>query len=230
MPHFVAKQWRQIYDDNKELNQDGDRDIGPALGTIRIVNSGNANEESKVILSLNNEATSDLPRDYQMKRSAPGPEMIAFSESKSAWACEGIIDQRFEANAQGRQLDEAYRKLSRERNQQASVKTRTIQRLTGTQLTNIRVPKGADAVVMKRKADDKRVAMPKDNLMPYLFKLFEKKEHWRFSNLQEETKQPVQHLKSVLSEIAQQNKFGPYRDLWSLKKEFRVSTEDNEQK
>ena len=88
--------------------------------------------------------------------------------------------------------------------------------MTDHKILNIRKPVGAEFVGQKRKAETKRTAMEKDELQALLFKKFEKQTHWSFPQLQRETDQPTPHLKSVLGEIAVQNKRGPYRDLWSF--------------
>jgi TFIIF, beta subunit HTH domain/TFIIF, beta subunit N-terminus len=239
VPHFVAKEWRAACD--KAMNVDGE-DVGPVLGSIRITppapGDGLGNQP-QFALKLDNETTAELPQEYKMKVvSRAGPAMLAFSSNAGRVASEGVVQHRLEveptggggglggggagtSGAGGLSSDPAYRKLSRERSQAASAKTRTIQMMTDHKITNIRKPVGADLVGTKRKAETKRTAMDKEELQAVLFRLFEKQTHWAFAQLQRDTEQPTPHLKLILGEIAVQNKRGPYRDLWELKKEYR---------
>lgn len=239
VPHFVAKQWREVCD--KSVNE-GEEDVGPVLGTMRMTR--NAQDSSgtsrpSFSLALENEATRELPQEYSMSILTGARDQIgvlAFSKSGGRLNSEGVIQHRFETQplrlgtgsgkggAEGAEtIDPAYRKMSRERHQAASVKTRTVQ-YSDLQFTNLRKPVGAvEAVGTKRKSDSsKRVAMDAQELQALLFKLFERQAHWKFSQLQQQTEQPTAHLKSVLSEIAVQLKSGPYKDLWELRREFKA--------
>ena len=228
MPHFVAKQWRGVCD--KAMNQDA-YDVGPVLGSIRITpNAGDTAGQPQFTLKLNNETTAELPQEYSMQvASRTAPAMLAFSEISGRIASEGVVQHRLDVEARGPggktgvslAIDPAYRKLSRERQKAASTKTRTVQMMTDPKITNIRQPVGA-AGILKRKAETKRTAIDKVELQAILFRKFERQTHWSFAQLQRETDQPTPHLKSVLTEIAVQNKRGPYRDLWELKKEFKT--------
>lgn len=224
------------------MNEESD-DVGPVLGSLRM--TSNASDTSgggpqhAFSLTLTNEATSDLPQEYNLQlltgaRDQPG--MLAFSNNGGRLASEGTVQHRFETELASRpgpsgkapSVDLAYRKLSRERHQAASTKTRTIQ-YTDVQITNLRRPVGAEAERAKRKAEtEKRVALEADQLHPLLFKLFERQAHWKFGQLQQQTEQPTAHLKIVLSEIAVQAKSGPYKDLWELKREFRTGKSNGE--
>lgn len=228
MPHFVAKHWRAVCD--KSMNQDGE-EVGPVLGSIRITppNAGDTAGQPQFTLKLNNESTADLPQEYSMQvASRTGPATLAFSESAGRFTSEGVVQHRLDVDSRGGGKpggslanDPAYRKLSKERQQAASTKTRTIQMMTDPKITNIRRPVGAE-VGQKRKAETKRTAMDKAELQALLFRKFERQTHWSFPQLQRETEQPTPHLKAVLTEIAVQNKRGPYRDMWELKKEFKT--------
>lgn len=235
VPQFVAKEWRAACE--KAMNVDGE-DVGPVLGSIKITPAipGKSTNQPQFALKLDNETTSELPQEYKMKVvSRAGPAMLAFSGNAGRIASEGVVQHRLEveptglggggagasASGGGLSSNPAYRKISRERSQAASAKTRTIQMMTDHKITNIRKPVGADLVGTKRKAETKRTAVDKEELQALLFRKFEKQTHWAFAQLQRETDQPTPHLKSILGEIAVQNKRGPYRDLWELKKEFK---------
>ena len=235
MPHFVAKEWHAACD--KAMNVDGE-DVGPVLGSIKIKPPGPGEGSTQFELKLDNEATAELPQEYKMKAvTRTGPAMLAFSENSGRIASEGVVQHRLEVEPTasrgaagtsgvgirtgGLSADPAYRKLSRERSEEASRKTRTVQIMSDHKITNIRKPVGAEFVGQKRKAETKRTAMDKEELQSLLFKKFEKQTRWSFPQLQQETEQPTPHLKLVLGEIAIQNKRGPYRDLWELKKEYK---------
>lgn len=155
------------------------------------------------------------------------PTMLAFSEDGNRAAAEGTVNQRFDIEpAQGSgQLNPAYLALSKQRTQAGSVKMRKVQVMTEHQITNIRHPVGLmELGAGKRKEPlEKRIAKPAEELQADLFRLFERQGHWAFVQLQRQTQQPTQHLKTVLSEIAVQNRRGPYKDLWELKREFKTS-------
>lgn len=73
--------------------------------------------------------------------------------------------------------------------------------------------------------------MPKNELMDILFAAFERYPYWSFKGLIEQTKQPSQYLKEVLTEICILNKRGPYTGNYQLKPEFksRLSTAEQRQ-
>jgi len=210
---------------------------GPVLGSLRLpVHPANATDSSgtaPIVLTLSNPQTADLPEEYQMRTTRnSGPAMLVFSEQEGKVASKGVVVYRLDAEAKAKQTarggtevrltgDPAYRKLSRERHEAAATKGR-IQVITETSITDLRRPLGAEPVSTKRKAEEKRTAMERDDLQQALFKLFERQARWAFVQIQRQTDQPTQHLKAVLSEIAVQNKAGPYRDLWELRREFRT--------
>lgn len=181
-------------------------------------------------LSDSFEGTKDLPKEYNLMNNArSGPSMMVFSDDGDGLyrSVEGIVQHRLDVNA--RDIQDAYRRVSRERFQReaegGSRKKRTVKMMTDSKIIDIRKPVGA--VQKKRERKDtllleKRVAMDKKELLPVLFRLFQRQAQWTFTQLQKETNQPTQHLKSVLLEIAMQNKAGPYKDMWELSKESRV--------
>lgn len=199
-----------------------------------------------VSLTLSHESTSHLPQEYDLALSSrPGPAMLAFSERHEGMsrAVEGTVQHRLDVDtrshgpkaAGGREqqrvsvnLNEEYRRLARERfRAEDSHRTqRRVQVMTDSKIIDIRKPVGVEggALGMKKKAQraEKRIASSREELLPVLFKLFQKQGRWSFSQLQKETEQPTQHLKKVLLEIAVQNKAGPYKDLWELSKESSV--------
>lgn len=228
VPHAVAQQWSAICD---HAMNEGLEDTGPVLGHLNI-GTKSGGQGTQISLTLDNEATKDLPQEYSMKNMAQeGPAVFAFSDTNGHMACEGIVQHRIDVLPRGRanEIDPAYRKLSRQRDIAAASRTRTVQVVTGRSITNIRQPVAAAEAERRRKAaEEKRSAMPKEELEATLFRLFERQSYWSLAQLQKQTSQPTAHLRSVLAEIANKTKRGPYKDMWSLKKEFRVGDRDIE--
>jgi hypothetical protein len=214
------------YSNSKSMNIEKRKDRGPA-----------------VLLTLSHESTSHLPQEYDLALSSrPGPAMLAFSERHEGMsrAVEGTVQHRLDVDARshgvktdggrehGSGLNEEYRRLARERfRAEDSIRTqRRVKVMTDSKIIDIRKPVGLEvgALGMKKKAQkvEKRIASSREELLPVLFRLFQKQGRWSFSQLQKETEQPTQHLKKVLLEIAVQNKAGPYKDLWELSKESQI--------
>lgn len=114
------------------------------------------------------------------------------------------------------------RTLNRQRNTEASTKTRLL-RVIGdpTAVSSAPLP-GANRAALRqalvdRKARDssKRVRMDRDALEHMLFKLFEKTPYWTLVQLQKHTEQPTAFLKEVLTGIGVVNKKGPNK-VWGL--------------
>jgi transcription initiation factor TFIIF subunit beta len=69
--------------------------------------------------------------------------------------------------------------------------------------------------------------MPRNELMDMLFAAFERYPYWSLKGIAEHTKQPMQYLKEILSEICILNKRGPYTSTYQLKAEYKVRGNDN---
>lgn len=67
----------------------------------------------------------------------------------------------------------------------------------------------------------KAARMPRNELLDILFNNFENYPYWSLKGLREQTKQPEQYLKEVLSDIAILNKKGPYNAMYELKPEYK---------
>ena len=229
--------------------------VGAVLGTLVInQNTGGQKQQGKsegqrqqgkdgvtVKIRLTHQATQHLPQEYAMMTSRGGPPMVAFAERRDEMvrSVEGVVQHRLDVDPRSLKrggmegkmgMDTAYRKLARERFQavDAGKSTRKIQIMTDSKIVDIRKPIGVESLEGKQRSKavlDKRIASPREELLPILFKMFQKQTHWTFSQLQKETEQPTQHLKSVLSEIAVQNKVGPYKDLWELNKESQIHSQ-----
>eukprot|EP00818_Percolomonas_sp_WS_P001507 CAMPEP_0117448696 /NCGR_PEP_ID=MMETSP0759-20121206/7542_1 /TAXON_ID=63605 /ORGANISM="Percolomonas cosmopolitus, Strain WS" /LENGTH=311 /DNA_ID=CAMNT_0005241107 /DNA_START=89 /DNA_END=1027 /DNA_ORIENTATION=- len=68
----------------------------------------------------------------------------------------------------------------------------------------------------------KAVKEDRDKVERALLALFEKQPFWSFRELKEETKQPEDHLRSILKEIAVYIPNGEHRTKWQLKEQYRT--------
>jgi transcription initiation factor TFIIF subunit beta len=214
------------------------------LGKLKIGTAVQGGQDvTKVTLCVDRKSSNGetvCPECYDMKlntnTNTNANAMMVFTESEEGLcrSVDGMVQHRLDVDPSSlvRQGSDRYRKITRERFQGEAVsagRKRTIQVMKDSKIVDIRKPIGVEDVwgrgQKKKKAAaqlEKRVAMDSGALMALLFRLFQKQSRWNFSQLQKETDQPTQHLKNVLMEIAKQNKAGPYKDLWELKKESSV--------
>ena len=130
---------------------------------------------------------------------------------------DGLVQHRLDVDPTSLMKKRKYAKVSRSRFSAAEAASRhdeqkqkrTIQVMTDAKIVDIRKPIGADDKKGQSKRSgflEKRVAMDSQELLALLFGLFSKQSRWTFGQLQKETAQPTQHLKTVLGEIARLNK------------------------
>ena len=130
---------------------------------------------------------------------------------------DGVVQHRLDVDPTSLMKKRKYAKVSRSRFSAAESASRhdeqkqkrKIQVMTDAKIVDIRKPIGADnrkALAKKSGFLEKRVAMESQELLAILFGLFSKQSRWTFGQLQKETLQPTQHLKSVLGQIARLNK------------------------
>jgi hypothetical protein len=147
---------------------------------------------------------------------------------------DGTIDMTFTLSVkagEGDQMDEAYRNMSKQRAMQAASKNRTIKEYQNSRedrvatLANRKVILKEKLVLakdQKRKLrEDKRLRWERPKLEAELFRLFEKQDMWNAVSLQQQTEQPMAFLREVLVDIAIVHKFGPLKDNWELKPEYK---------
>lgn len=246
VPNFVAKRWKACYEQSVERGEA----TGRKLATLRLVKSTDETGAAKTEYQLQLDETvgNGIPQGFVMKNTTKFADpMLAFSDRDGAeLAAEGKVWQKFDCEvlrktiggpggaagaaaaaagggggAPGKVvLDPEYRKLSRQRHEAAAVKTRTVQYLQDTKLVG--APTTVQIGQKRKEVSEKRDRMDARELTTILFRLFEKQPRWSFPQLQKDTHQPTQHLKEVLAEIAVKNPRGPYKDLWELKKEYKV--------
>jgi hypothetical protein len=231
VPAFVAKRWKACCDQSMERGEA----VGRPLATLRLVQAADEGGQQRTQYQLQLDAAvgAGIPAEFVMKNTTKFADpMLAFADKGGELAAEGKVWQKFDcevarktpgggAAAAGKVvLDPEYRKLSRQRQQAAATKTRTVQYLQDTKLVG--APTTVQIGQKRKEVSEKRDRMDASQLTAILFRLFEKQPRWSFPQLQKDTHQPTQHLKEVLGEIAVKNLRGPYKDLWELKKEYKA--------
>jgi TFIIF, beta subunit HTH domain len=79
---------------------------------------------------------------------------------------------------------------------------------------------GKAAAATKKSKADQVPRMERKELMDELFRLFEQKKRYGIKELRDITKQPVSDIKSLLVELCEYNKRGPFKATWELKSEY----------
>lgn len=220
VPKFLAETWKNIDQDNVHL------------GSLRIYKDAQPpGKSARISLVLpENTMTSHIPKEYSISLlSAEVQNKFVFSQTEHGKTINGTVHHECvavptEANA--------YRNIMRKRVREAGTPQRTTQVL-GQNNQPVFVPGASSAVPSsdfsdfvtskKPKTDNKEKAtrMPRNELMDLLFAAFDRYPYWSFKGILEETKQPSQYLKEILSEICILNKRGPYAGNYQLKQEYK---------
>ena len=158
-------------------------------------------------------------------------EGVSFSHA----SIDGTIDSSFTLSVkatEGDQMDEAYRNMSKQRTLQAAEKSRTIKEYENNRenrvatLANRKIVLNEKRLLAKeqknRLREDKRVRWDRPKAEAELFRLFERQEMWGVVELARHLDQPPQFLKEVLVDIAIIHKYGPLKDQWELKPEYKM--------
>ncbi|KAK9815293.1 hypothetical protein WJX72_001166 [[Myrmecia] bisecta] len=232
VPNFVAQAWRAQCEQSKHSQQAQ----GAELGRVRI--ETNSDQQHDLSLTLTGTGVDGLPKEYKMRtQTADVAAVHAFAEREGRTSIQGSIVQKFDLEmnqASEEHIDPRYRQLSRARHQQASTKTRVMQVIDDPRSVGMMRPiPVSTASANKRKvargekvSDNKRVRIDRDQLEKLLFSLFERQEHWTFSQLLLQTEQPVPWLKEVLADIAVLNKRGLHQNMYELKQEYKSNKAD----
>lgn len=229
MPIAVAKKWR----DACQQAMQGQDSVGPELGRVRMGEGTTAEATQDRKLLLTGPMMVDVPiKEYDMRcHTSDMLPMHVFAQGQNGTiSVKGKITQKYDLNVNRGVgvtkvcLDDTYRRLNRERHEAAATKTRVMQVIDDPR----EAKKGLKPIqgALKRKLpvkeeSQKRVRSERDELERALFRLFERRPHWTFTQLQRETDQPAVWLKEVLAGVAVLNKKGPYKDQWEVKKEYR---------
>ena len=200
---------------------------GLDIGVVRIYKA-TATEPAKVAVHLSeNGPCGDMPKNYTMNYSRCDQKMHLFCEDIAgrAMMIEGRVDKEFYMKPV---LNEEYRKVMHQRNEEASRPKRSIQVVDSVEgghrlevLKHIREFDLLKAKKARTTPDEKRERLPRQEVMDMLFRAFERMPHWNFKGLLEQTQQPTVYLKEILAEIAVYNKRGPYKNLYELKPEYK---------
>ncbi|GAX74532.1 hypothetical protein CEUSTIGMA_g1981.t1 [Chlamydomonas eustigma] len=247
VPTSVAQVWRPLCEQSMRSTAiDEDDDKAVELGTLSLPMQAGASED--ITLSLKGAEGKGLPSTFRMNRIPPDRRTFMTAVSYKAseptdggdWSqsrLEGTVDSVFNlmpihrVDDKGQvEIDEAYRKLTKDRSIKASIKTKGVMVYEDTRENRVATLATNKAVLdLKRRAEtqrlnkleNKRTRKDKKELELELFTLFERMPYWTFTHLQRETNQPAQYLKEVLGQIAVQCKAGPNKDLYGLKAEYK---------
>ncbi|KAH8555819.1 transcription initiation factor IIF, beta subunit-domain-containing protein [Umbelopsis sp. PMI_123] len=226
VPNFLAEKWKNV--DQDSMN----------LGTVRIYNRNPEGSNSHVKLILpDNEMTSDIPKEYSIKIPAGEVEnKYVFGSNEHGAATRVVGKIHHECHVSPANWA-AYRDIMRKRVHEADRPTRSVQEIE--QRNQPVFAPGASSgmpasdfssfIPSKKPRIDKEKAtrMPRNELMDMLFAAFERYPYWSLKGIAEHTKQPMQYLKEILSEICILNKRGPYTSTYQLKAEYKVRGNDN---
>ncbi|CAL4961160.1 unnamed protein product [Urochloa decumbens] len=180
----------------------------------------------------------NTPKSYSLNMYSDFVPMRVFSESNQGkYACEGKVDQKFDMEPHSENLVE-YGKLCRERTTKSMAKPRRVEVLVDDTGNRMRPMPGVPPIPSTTtNSKDKKKPVPKyemkrtrrnrTDMENILFKLFERQPNWSLKHLIQETDQPEQFLKEILSDLCVYNKRGPNQGTHELKPEYKKSTEDN---
>jgi len=145
--------------------------------------------------------------------------MLALAEREGVVSVDGTVAKRLEFRLDVSGMKDAERKAlygtKRDRFAQASKDDKPM-----------RVLPKKNAHVKEDKNRDKFVRMPKEQLQEKLFNLFNQRPNWRFDELRKTTQQPTEHLKEVLSEIADHVTKGNMRHTYQLNASYSGEAAD----
>ncbi|KAG2172487.1 hypothetical protein INT44_006660 [Umbelopsis vinacea] len=226
VPNFLAEKWKNV--DQDSMN----------LGTVRIYNRNPEGSNSHVKLILpDNEMTSDIPKEYSIKIPAGEVENKYVFGSNDHGAATRVVGKIHHECHVSPANWTAYRDIMRKRVHEADRPTRSVQEIEQRHQpvfapgasSGMPVSDFSSFIPSKKPRIDKEKAtrMPRNELMDMLFAAFERYPYWSLKGIAEHTKQPMQYLKEILSEICILNKRGPYTSTYQLKAEYKVRGKDN---
>jgi transcription initiation factor TFIIF subunit beta len=192
VPKFLLVEWQTKKDKSE-------------LGTL-IVNGKQGTLEIK---------HDELPLKYSLKlTNVKVDNMYSFNES-------GLQNKIVTECALQPEMGERYRNIMKKRrlNDNAPVKTKIGNR--ELKMTYLEDGFGKETKKGMRKDDEKRIRLPKKQVLDLLFRLFEKTEYASMKSLVEQTDQSASYLKEVLPEIAELIKRGPYNSMWTLQPQYK---------
>ncbi|KAJ1943029.1 hypothetical protein EC988_006339 [Linderina pennispora] len=230
VPKFLADKWRDV---------DGS---GQEIGKVRIFDKPDAKGNSISLILPDTAENSEIPKDYNLRVvNNQVQNMLIFSELRDPkevlkptstlankpvpTALTGTIHHECTVTPT---FNEKYQDIMRRRTVEAGKPVRSVRLLSdqGRNTSMFRQGENTDFVTAHKKptGDSRMARMDRKDLMDLLFSAFERYPYWSFKGLVEQTKQPAAFLKEVLADVAILNKRGPYAATYSIKPEFRNST------
>ncbi|KAI8323830.1 hypothetical protein GQ54DRAFT_296534 [Martensiomyces pterosporus] len=230
VPQFLAKKW-------------GDSSgSGAEIGTVRIFDKPDKQGNNISLILPDTEGSGDIPKEYNLKVTNNNVQnMLVFSESRDPKQeikpTSTLANKSVPTALTGRIIhecivtptfNERYQDIMRRRAVEAGKPVRTMRLLSEQHRNNsmFKPSESSSFVTTQKKstADNRMARMDRKDLMDLLFSAFEKYPYWSFKGLVEHTRQPTAFLKEVLADVAVLNKRGPYAATYSIKSEFRNST------
>jgi len=201
VPTFLADAWSKV-GNNVEL------------GSVRIREEKGAGKLPEMSIVLKGDYPPNFPKDYDLLYSKPDTTMHVFYESpiNAQVSAEGTVENKCDVKPHN---TEEYRKIIKGRHEKSLIRTRVTQTIDDLEV------KLVTGFNKKRKVEDKRERMEKNDLLNLLFSKFEKNSYYDMKTLAESTKQPVVYLKSLLDEICIYNKRGPHKGCFELKAQYK---------
>ncbi|KAJ1966033.1 hypothetical protein GGI12_000351 [Dipsacomyces acuminosporus] len=230
VPQFLAQKWSE-----RDAN-------GEEIGKVRIYDKPDKNGNSISLILSDNERNGDIPKEYNLKViNNQVQNMLIFSENKSPKSdikpTSTLANKTVPTSLTGTvhhecivtpTFNEKYQNIMRKRAVEAGKPARTMRFISEQHRnTSMFKPNERSAFITtqrKATADNRMARMDRKDLMNLLFSAFEKYPYWSFKGLVEHTRQPAAFLKEVLADVAVLNKRGPYASTYSIKSEFRNST------
>lgn len=181
------------------------------LGVVKI-SEATTSKPTSVSLTLKKDGPlGDLPKDYELHHISTNNSMYVFSESNlnrkneanlaDRVVFEGKVEREFQTRPV---LNEDYRTLMKNRNEDSNKPKRSIQVVDNVQdgvKLGIVVPISENDLLMRKKKKNapelKRERLPKPELMDLLFAAFEKYTHWSLKGLVEYSNQPTVSKKLI---------------------------------
>ncbi|KAJ2960513.1 hypothetical protein NQZ79_g4121 [Umbelopsis isabellina] len=251
VPNFLAEKWKNVDQDsmnlgtvriyNRQVNtiSQAPHFVSTNCGLLVTRNPEGSNSHVKLILP-DNEMTSDIPKEYSIK--IPSGEVenkYVFASNQHGAATRVVGKIHHECHVSPANW-KTYRDIMRKRVHEADRPTRSVQVL-GQSSQPVFAPGASSGMPVsdfssfipsKKPRIDKEKAtrMPRNELMDMLFAAFERYPYWSLKGIVEHTRQPMQYLKEILSEICILNKRGPYTSMYQLKAEYKVRGADNRPK
>jgi len=216
IPNFLAQAWMELPSNTE-------------LGTVKIKEEKDSGKLAEMKLILKGDYANEFPKEYNIDYTQSKIPMQIFSELKQGQvSIEGSVEYQCDVKPLDSQV---YRHLVRERVEKTKMRERALIPIEENQVGSFKIDKQRLHDPKKRRMEDRRERMGKEELMDVLFTIFEEKTHFDLRTLVERTDQPMQYLKDILSEICVYNKRGKNKSLYELKPQYKkkISEQDGKE-